>query len=147
MTAPGAAMPYLWLKALHVAAAITFVGGVLADAALLPLLAEGEPTSRDGQRLVRGLRDWHRLVTTPAMLVVWALGLALALRGGWFPFWWLQAKLVLVLALSALHGVQSGALRRLAGGSAPRIDRMRFGGVMVVGVVTAIAILVVVKPS
>ena len=140
-------MPYLVLKALHIAAAITFVGGVLADAALLPLLAGSEPASRDGQRLARGLRDWHRLVTTPAMLVVWALGLALALRGGWFPFWWLQAKLVLVLALSALHGVQSGALRRLAGGSAPRIDRMRFGGAVVVGVVTAIAILVVVKPA
>ena len=139
-------MPYLWLKALHVAAAITFVGGVLANAALLPLLAEGESVSRDRQQLVRGLRDWHRLVTTPAMVVVWALGLGLALRGGWFPFLWLEAKLVLVVVLSAVHGVQSGTLRRLAGGSAPRLGRMRYGGVVIVGLATAIAILVVVKP-
>jgi protoporphyrinogen IX oxidase len=140
-------MPYLWLKALHVAAAITFVGGVLADAVLLPLLSDSGAASRDGQSLVCGLRDWHRLVTTPAMLVVWALGLALALRGGWFPSVWLSAKLVLVVALSAVHGVQSGALRRLAGGSALRLGRMRFGGAVIVGLVTAVAILVVVKPS
>ena len=99
------------------------------------------------QFLVRGLHDWHRLVTTPAMVVVWALGLGLALWGGWFPFWWLQAKLVLVLALSALHGVQSGALRRLAGGAALRPGRMRYGGAVVVGLVTAVAILVVIKPA
>jgi uncharacterized membrane protein len=139
-------MPYLWLKALHVAAAITFVAGVLASALLLQLPPSGEAWSRDRLSVVHGLRTWHNRVTTPAMLTVWALGLALALEGGWYGHRWLQAKLVLVLALSAVHGVHSGALRRLAGGS-PLLPRgLRPGGLLIVGLAAAIAVLAVTKP-
>ncbi len=81
-TLPEAAVLYLWLKALHVAAAITFVGGVLATAMLLPMLQGAGSLSKEGRSVVRGLHHWHRLVTNPAMLVVWALGLMLAQRGG-----------------------------------------------------------------
>jgi len=58
-----------------------------------------------------------------AILLVWALGLTLALQGHWFRSVWLPAKLVIVLALSAWHGVQSGVLRRLAGGASTRGGR------------------------
>ena len=84
-------MTYIWFKALHVAAAFTFVGGTLADALAL---AGGQSASR----------RWSRTVTTPAMLLVWALGLTLALRGGWFSSRWLQVKLVFVVAPAGLAG-------------------------------------------
>ena len=50
-----------------------------------------------------------RAIINPAMIATWVLGLWLAWLGpdshyGWFASGWLQAKLVLVLALSALHG-------------------------------------------
>jgi protoporphyrinogen IX oxidase len=50
-----------------------------------------------------------RAIINPAMIATWVLGLSLAWLGpdshyGWFASGWLQAKLVLVLALSALHG-------------------------------------------
>ncbi len=138
-------MPYLWLKALHVAAALIFVGGVLAAALLLPLLA-GLAALADGAHAARALRAWQQRVTTPAMLLVWALGLALALRGGWFSFGRLKAKLVLVLALSGLHGAQSGAIRRLVGGAPTRAPGPPMGTWLVIGLAAGIAILVVAKP-
>jgi len=43
-------------------------------------------------------------IMTPAMVVTWALGLWLAWTGGAYVAGWLQAKVVLVVGLSALHG-------------------------------------------
>lgn len=141
-----AAALYPWLKALHVAAAITFAGGVLAAVVTLrPLPGDGK-SSLEKSGAVQTLRAWHREVTTPAMLIVWALGIVLAQQGGWFTSPWLQAKLALVVVLSALHGVQSGALRRLAGGSALPMPGMRFSGQLTIVLVAGIAILAIVKP-
>ncbi len=51
-----------------------------------------------------------RAIINPAMIVAIVLGLWLAWMGpdsryGWFASGWLQAKIVLVLALSAMHGM------------------------------------------
>lgn len=142
-TVPESASLYLLLKALHVAAAITFVGGVLAAAMLLGAIRGLDVSSRDGRRVVQRLHRWQRSVTTPAMLVVWGLGMILAIEGGWFAYPWLQLKLVLVVLLSALHGVQSGMLRRSASGAV-----LRSGGTsgfvpLTIGLVAGIAILVI----
>lgn len=67
---------YAWLKALHVAAAITFVAGVLAVAVLLGAAQPGHAETP------QAVHRWDRTVTTPAMLLVWAFGLTLALMGG-----------------------------------------------------------------
>ena len=107
---------YIILKAVHVGAALAFAGGVLATAILLQ---GARRLSLAARPVARVALKWSRAVTTPAMLLVWSLGLVLGIEGGWFTEVWLQAKLVFVLILSALHGVQSGALRRWAGGLAP----------------------------
>jgi protoporphyrinogen IX oxidase len=141
-----AAALYPWLKALHVVAAMTFVGGVLAGLlALQPLLSNGV-SSLEESGAIRSLRTWHREVTTPAMLTVWVLGMVLALQGGWFTSFWLQAKLALVFVLSAIHGVQSGVLRRLAGGSALRMQGLKFSRWLTIVLAAGIAVLVIVKP-
>jgi putative membrane protein len=46
-----------------------------------------------------------RVIMNPAMIVTWLLGLWLAWRGGWFVAGWLHIKLLLVLAMSGLHGL------------------------------------------
>jgi putative membrane protein len=59
----------------------------------------------------------RRLLTaimTPAMVVSWVLGLWLAWRGGWYASGWLQAKVVLVLLLSGMHGFFLGCARDFA---------------------------------
>ncbi len=130
---------YTWLKALHVDAAITFVAGVLSAALFLAAPPPGYTET------VRAIHQWDRTVTTPAMLLIWALGLTLALMGGWSRDGWLSAKLVFVVALSGVHGMQSAKLRRLAGGVAAA-SLPRLIAPLVVGSAVAIAILVVVKP-
>ena len=54
----------------------------------------------------------NRYVTTPALVLVWVLGLTLAHQGGWFAAGWLHAKIALVVLLSALHGVVAARWRR-----------------------------------
>lgn len=131
---------YPWLKALHVAAALAFVGGTLAVSLFLAAVPEGDPGAAS---MARGIRGWDQAVTTPAMLLVWALGLTLAMTGHWFAEGWLQAKLVFVLVLSGLHGVQSGRLRRLAGGAViPPLRTAPFA----IGCAIVIALLAVAKP-
>jgi putative membrane protein len=55
-----------------------------------------------------------RAIINPAMVATWVLGLWLAWSGGWFTAGWLHAKLVLVLAMSAVHGMLSRWVRDFA---------------------------------
>jgi len=139
-------MYYLWLKALHVAAALIFVGGVLATAIHLKSVRDKGILLRNAPHAAQSLSTWNRFVTTTAMLAVWGLGLTLQSLGGWSSFWWMKTKIVLVVLLSALHGVQSGTLRRLAGGSAATSRTAGFAGPLVVSLAILIALLVVLKP-
>lgn len=98
---------YPWFKALHLAAALMFVGGVL----VLTIVLDTVRIAPGTVALAR-VRRWDRTVTIPAMLLVWVCGFTLALTAHWLADYWLQAKLVLVVVLSGLHGVHSGRLRR-----------------------------------
>lgn len=132
---------YPWLKALHVASAVIFAGGVLAVSVFLAAAAvDLENSSSSFAHIVR---RWDQGVTMPAMLLVWAFGLTLAVTGHWFSEFWLQAKLVFVLVLSGIHGIQSGRLRRLAGGTA--VQSLRSSSI-ILGCIVVIAVLAVVKP-
>lgn len=97
--------PYLWLKALHVASVLIFIGGLFAQT----LIVAGP--RRDAETLAHFAR-WDRFSTVPAMLVVWLSGAALAASGGWFSYPWLWIKLIFVIALTGLHGIQSAAMRK-----------------------------------
>jgi putative membrane protein len=112
---------YDLIRLLHVGADIVFVAGLIAGSLALAALSMQTATELARERrLVAGLRRFHRVVTGPALLVVWACGLWLAWQAGWFASGWLHTKLVLVLGLSALHGALSAALRR-AGADAPAV--------------------------
>jgi uncharacterized membrane protein len=92
---------YVWIKACHVAAVLAFIGGLLATevtSALLPLLGTSAAVG------ARQLSRWNRRLTAPALLT-WVFGLFLSVSGGCVPYLWLTIKLILVLFLSALHGV------------------------------------------
>ena len=140
-------MDYLWLKALHIVAAVTWVGGMLAVAIAL-VAASGSPGEIAGRSaLLASVRTWDQRVTTPAMLLVWIAGLALALTGDWFPQPWLLLKLSVVLLLSALHGVLSGTLRKLAASQAPDVaPPLRYAAGAIQIAISLIVVLVVIKP-
>ena len=133
---------------LHVSADIVFVVGLLAAAlALTALSFQSAPALLKEQRLIAGVRRWHRSVTSTALVLAWVCGVWLALQAGWFASGWLQVKLVLVLALSALHGLLSAALRR-AGAPAHGVPARawRVTPVLVLVAVVAIAWLALMKP-
>lgn len=141
-------MTYLWLKALHLAAVITWAGGMLMLSVLLGYMTR-QPLPHDtGQRpLLAAVYRWDRWVTNPALGLVWLLGLTLAWQGGWFSAHWLWAKLVLVTVLSALHGNQSATLRRLnADAARPVPPYMRPTAGLTVAAMSAIVLLVMLKP-
>jgi putative membrane protein len=95
---------YLWLKAFHIIAVIAWMAGMLYLPRLFVYHCDAEPGSRQSETFKVMERRLLTVIINPAMVAAWALGLWLAWQGGLFGAHWLQAKLVLVLALSALHG-------------------------------------------
>jgi putative membrane protein len=134
-------MEYLWLKALHVTAVLIFIGGLFMQAIGVSGGARGQADT------VNLVSRWDQRVTMPAMLAVWLTGALVASSGLWFSHHWLWVKLVFVMALSGLHGVQAGRLRRLKRGDRLGPGASSFGVPATVAcAVAVIAVLAVVKP-
>ena len=133
---------------LHVTADIVFVAGLLAAALVLAALSthDAAQLARE-RRLIGAMRGWHRKVTTPSLLLAWGLGVWLAVQAGWFHSGWLHVKLALVLALSALHGVASGALRRAsADAGAPPARAWRALPLLALAAIAGVVWLALLKP-
>jgi uncharacterized membrane protein len=134
---------YPYLVAAHVTVVVFFVGGLLAHDRMMNAVARQPPHQQAGTLSV--LFQLDRRLTTPALLLTWALGLSLAVWAGWFPSAWLVVKLVFVVALSALHGTQSGRLRRFIRDREPARGIPGAGIAMPIAMLT-IAVLAIVKP-
>lgn len=142
-------MEYLWLKAFHIAAVVTWIGGMLTVAVTL---ASVRGVS-DQQKIItqteyfERVRRWDRYVTSPAMILAWALGLVLAIESGAFQEGWIMAKLPLVLVLSAIHGALTGKLRRLPiKPEKINLNIYNYSGFSVFFITSIVIIIVVVKP-
>lgn len=109
---------YVLVKAAHLIAVFTWVSGTLLTAWALRVGQTGIALEPAARRYLLSVARWDRAVTAPALLLAWALGLALATFGGWFPAPWLIAKLTLALALAGIHGYLLGQLRKAIEGSA-----------------------------
>jgi protoporphyrinogen IX oxidase len=138
---------YPWLKAFHVMAIIAWMAGMLYLPRLFVYHCEAEPGSRQSETFKVMERRLLRGIINPAMVVSWALGLWMVYDGGWISAHWLHGKLLLVVALSAVHGM---AARWTAAFAADRNTHgQRFyrimnevPAVLMIGIV----ILVVIKP-
>lgn len=135
---------YSWLKAAHVFVVFVFVGGMVLNGFLLLCLQPGSPQS---DRIISYARWWNGPITGLALGLVWILGLTLAYMSGFFADTWLSIKMLLVLVLSAMHGMQSGAFRRMQQSpEKPVSGFLRSSAAITIIFVALIAILVVVKP-
>ena len=139
-------MLYLFLKAFHLAAVLTWAGGMLALAVVLASQrAHGAQAS--GQPLLAAIYRWDRRATTPALAVVWLLGITLVVMGGWYSAPWLWVKFAIVFVLSGLHGNQSASLRRLLAGQVTQPPAsVRWVPGLTIVAITAVALLVIIKP-
>jgi len=103
-------MTYQWIKAFHIIAVIAWMAGMLYLPRLFVYHCAAEPGSVQSETFKVMERRLLRAIMNPAMIATWLLGLWLAWLGpdsryGWFASPWLQAKIVLVLVLSAMHGI------------------------------------------
>ena len=96
---------YPWLKALHIIAIIAWMAGMLYLPRLFVYHCEALPGSVQSETFKVMERRLLRAIINPAMIASWVLGLWLAWSGNFLSAPWLHGKLVLVLAMSAVHGM------------------------------------------
>ena len=137
----------LWLKAFHVIAVIAWMAGMLYLPRLFVYHCEAEAGSKQSETFKVMERRLLRAIINPAMIVSWVLGLWLAWSQQQFGFGWLQAKLMLVLVLSALHGLLSRWVRDFAADRNAHSQRFyRIINEVPTLLMIGIVILVIVKP-
>jgi protoporphyrinogen IX oxidase len=97
-------MLYLWLKAGHVVSLIAWMAGMLYLPRLFVYHCGAEVGSVQSETFKVMERRLLKAIINPAMVATWAFGLSLAWMSGAYAQGWLQAKFVLVLAMSGVHG-------------------------------------------
>jgi putative membrane protein len=138
---------YPWLKAFHIVAVISWMAGMLYLPRLFVYHTAAEPGSVQSETFKVMERRLLRAIINPAMVATWVLGLWLAWDGSWFGAGWLNVKLALVLALSAIHGFYARWVRDFAADRNTRPQRFyRFINEVPTLLMIGIVILVVVKP-
>ncbi|MBS0476150.1 MAG: CopD family protein [Proteobacteria bacterium] len=109
-------MTYLWLKAGHVVFVIFWMAGLFMLPRFFVYHQETAPDSPENAVWTDREAKLLKIIMWPSMVVVWVLGLALAMTIGAFGQAWFHAKLALVFALSAYHVWLAGYHRTLARG-------------------------------
>ena len=104
----------LWVKALHIIFMVTWFAGLFYLPRLFVYHCEADPGSRQSETFKLMERRLLKGIINPAMIATWVLGLWLAWSGGLFAARWLDAKLVLVLAMSGVHGMLSRYVKDFA---------------------------------
>lgn len=140
-------LTYVWLKAGHVIFVVFWMAGMFMLPRFYVYHQEAAVGSDEEKKWIERERKLRTIIITPAMILVWILGLSLAWTTGAWSQHWFQAKFVLVILLSAYHGWMVGYGRKLARG-----DRSMSGKALrmmneVPGLFAVlIIVLVIVKP-
>jgi len=95
---------YLWIKALHVIAVISWMAGMLYLPRLFVYHCEAEIGSKQSETFKVMERRLLKAIINPAIIVAWLAGLYLAWDGGWFTHPWFHVKLTAAVVLSGVHG-------------------------------------------
>ena len=108
---------YLWIKALHVVAVISWMAAMLYLPRLFVYhasLVPGPHAQAQSETFKVMERRLLKAIMTPAMIVTWILGLWLAWQSGYYAAPWLHAKFALVLAMSGVHGFLARTVKDFA---------------------------------
>jgi putative membrane protein len=95
---------YLWIKAFHIVAVVSWMAGMLYLPRLFVYHAAAKPGSESSETFKVMERRLLNFIMNPAMALSWILGVVLLIQGGWMSAGWFHAKFVLVIAMSAMHG-------------------------------------------
>ena len=143
---------YLWVKAAHLIFVIFWMAGLFMLPRYLVYHQEALTGSGgDAALWVEREAKIRTIILTPAMIVVWVLGLLLAANAGLFSggagLGWLHLKLLLVVVLTGYHGWAVGYARKLKAGKPTMTGRqLRMINEVPAVLVTFIVILAIVQP-
>ncbi len=138
---------YLWVKAAHVTFVIFWMAGLFLLPRLYVYHQETSIGSPEDRAWIERESRVRSIILTPAMLLVWILGLMLAFNVDAWSQAWFHGKLALVIALSAYQGWLGAYGKKLANGQRPLSGKTVRMINEIPGIAAAIiVVLVIVRP-
>lgn len=139
--------PYLWLKALHIIAVISWLAGMLYLPRLYVYHSQVEKGSQASELFKTMELRLLRYIINPAMILSFVFGLWLASYIDWRHEAWLHAKFTLVILLTAYHGMLARWRKQFARDENRHSTKFyKIANEMPTILMIGIVILVVVKP-
>src|SRR5687767_12882465 len=114
---------YLWVKAAHITFVIFWIAGLFIVPRYYIHHQATTPGSAEDRAWIEREDRARTIILAPAMLIVWALGLMLAVHLGAFGQAWFSAKLALVVLLTAYQGWIGAYGKKLAAGQRDLEDK------------------------
>ena len=140
-------LTYVWIKAAHIIFVIFWIAGLFMLPRFYVYHQESAAGSAEEQRWIERERKLRGIIITPAMILVWILGLSLAWTTDAFSQNWFLAKFAIVVALSGYHGWMVGYGKKLAAGARPVSGKaLRLMNELPGIAVVLIVVLVIVRP-
>jgi putative membrane protein len=138
---------YLWVKAAHLTFAIFWIAGLFIVPRYFVHHQATTPGSAEDRAWIEREDKARTIILMPAMVLVWVLGLMLAVHLNVWGQYWFSAKLLLVILLSGYNGWIGSYAKKLAKGHREVDDRKLRLMNELPGIFTAfIVVLVIVRP-
>ncbi len=138
---------YLWMKALHIVAIISWMAGLLYLPRLFIYHCEAVAGSEQSETFKVMERRLYTAIMVPAMIASWSAGLWLGSEQGLFGDLWFQLKLLLAATLTWVHWFYANSVKEFAEDRNERPQRFyRFMNEVPTLLMIGIVILVIVRP-
>lgn len=140
---------YLWIKALHIIAAIAWMAGLLYLPRLFVYHADASAGSDKSETFKVMERRLLAYIMRPAMIATWVFGglMLLANWGGLMVQGWIHVKLTLVILMTGAHHAMAAWARKFAAdGNTKPAKFYRIVNEVPTVLMIVIVVLAVVKP-
>jgi len=138
---------YLFLKSGHVIFMVFWMAGLFMLPRQCIYMLDHEPGSAGEAKWAERMGKLRKIILTPSMIIVWVLGLSMAIGHDLFSQGWLHAKLALVLVLTGYHGWLVGQTKKMARGERPLSEKtLRMIGEVPGILLILIVLLVIFQP-
>ncbi|MBA4009831.1 MAG: hypothetical protein C0486_13745 [Erythrobacter sp.] len=138
---------YLFLKSGHVIFMVFWMAGLFMLPRQCIYMLDHEPGSAGEAKWAERMGKLRKIILTPSMIIVWVLGLSMAIGHNLFSQGWLHAKLALVLVLTGYHGWLVGQTKKMARGERPLSEKtLRMIGEVPGILLILIVLLVIFQP-
>jgi putative membrane protein len=115
---------YPWIKALHIAAVIAWMAGMMYLPRLFIYHHQAERGGEAEKFFILMERRLLKGIINPAMIAVWALaGVMLYANPALFGAGWFMVKVPMVVGISAIHGWYARARKAFERGERPRTEK------------------------